>query len=287
MKLIATDLDGTLLNANHSISPENKKAILRAKEEGIEIVVATGRSYNAAKKPLDEAMLSCPIICLNGAKVHNVAGDILSTSPLDKESCKLIQQACQQHGMYFEVFTNKGGYSESRDKFIEVMVDINKTAFPDADSETLRKRATERFQEEEITITEDFDQLFFREDIEVYKILAFSLDNQTIKKVYEELKSDEKLAITSSGESNLEFNHPNAQKGLALEKFAKQLGIEMKDVMAIGDNYNDLSMLKMAGRGVAMGNAEPGIIKACNYITKTNREDGVAFAIDEMLQELQ
>ncbi|MDX8045860.1 Cof-type HAD-IIB family hydrolase [Gracilibacillus sp. S3-1-1] len=286
MKLFATDLDGTLLNEKHSVSPENKQAILRAKEQGIHIVVATGRSYHAAKKPLDEAGLSCPVICLNGAKVHNDAGDILATSPLDIKSCRNIQQTCQDNDMYFEIFTNQGGFSESRDQFIDVMVDIMKTSFPDANIEDVRKRATDRFQEEEITIIEDFEELFAREDLEVYKILAFSLDEQTLNNVYEQLNGNDTIAVTSSGASNLEFNHPNAQKGIALEKYAKQLGIEMKDVMTIGDNFNDLSMLTMAGRGVAMGNAEPEIIEACDYTTKTNKENGVAHAIDEMLQEL-
>jgi hydroxymethylpyrimidine pyrophosphatase-like HAD family hydrolase len=103
--------------------------------------------------------------------------------------------------------------------------------------------------------------------------------------VREELSEESGIAITSSGDINLEFNHPEAQKGIALKSFAASLGIEMKDVMALGDNWNDASMLKMAGRGVAMANAEEGIKELCEYSTKSNIEDGVAAAIEEMLQE--
>lgn len=288
MRLIATDLDGTLLNEKHEISKENADAIQKAKDAGVEIMVATGRSYNAAKKPLDKVGLTCPIICLNGAKIYNKEGQIISTAPLEINSCKSIQHTCQKEGMYFELFTNKGGFSESRDKFLEVMVDIAATANPDIDEETIRSRASERFQEEEIKITNDFEALFNQPDIEVYKILAFSLQEQQLSNVYHQLKTNGQLAITSSGESNLEFNHPDAQKGIALEGFAKQAGIDMKDVMAIGgDNYNDVSMLKMAGRGVAMGNANDEIKKLADFTTTSNLDNGVAHAIEEMLSEIQ
>ncbi|UOQ86439.1 Cof-type HAD-IIB family hydrolase [Gracilibacillus salinarum] len=285
MKLIATDLDGTLLNDLHEISKENIEAIQLAKENGVEVIVATGRSYNAAKKPLESAGLSCPIICLNGAKVHNKAGEVLSTAPLDKGICKVIQQACEAQGIYFEVFTNQGGFSKSRDQFIEVMVDINKSAFPNLDTDALRKRATDRFQEEEMIMTDDFETLFNRSDIEIYKVLAFSLEQKNLDKVANQLQGEQTLTITSSGHSNLEFNDVNAQKGLALQTYAEQINVDLEEIMAIGDNYNDLSMLKMAGRGVAMGNADDDIKKACTHTTKSNLENGVGFAIKEMLAE--
>src|SRR5690625_2376428 len=95
------------------------------------------------------------------------------------------------------------------------------------------------------------------------------------------------ISITSSGAINIEFNHVDAQKGLALETLAKGMGIDMQDVMTLGDNFNDASMLQMAGRGVAMGNAEPEIKAMCDYTTKANDEHGVAVAIDEMLNEVK
>ncbi|RCW69795.1 Cof-type HAD-IIB family hydrolase [Saliterribacillus persicus] len=287
MKLIATDLDGTLLNEEHQISKENAKALQLAKDHGIEVIVATGRSYEAAKKPLAEVSLKCPIICLNGAKVHDLNEEILKTAPLEKESCMKISQICHKENIYIEVFTNKGGFSESREVFIKVMVDIALSANADVDPEIVRARAMERFQDEEIEITNDLNEVFGREDIEVYKILAFSIDDQQLKRVHEQLKEDELLAITSSGHSNLEFNHPEAQKGIALKWFANKLGIDMIDVMAIGDNLNDLSMIEMAGHGVAMGNAEELIKNSSNFITLSNKENGVAHAIENMIKTLQ
>ncbi|MDL4843038.1 Cof-type HAD-IIB family hydrolase [Aquibacillus rhizosphaerae] len=286
MKLFATDLDGTLLNEKHEVSQENAEAIRKAQAHGIEIVVATGRSFNAARKPLDAVGLDCPVICLNGAKVHDKDGKVTSTIPLDKAMCHKIKNACQNEGIYFEVFTNEGGFSSSREKFLEVMIDIAISAYPDLDEDMVRERGKQRFQDEDIQVTNDFQALFARNDIDVYKILAFSIVEGELINVNRQLQSETGIAITSSGDSNLEFNHPDAQKGIALKLFAAERGIEMKDVMAIGDNYNDVSMLKMAGRGVAMGNSDEAIKKVCNYSTKSNSEHGVAYAIEEMLEEI-
>ena len=114
--------------------------------------------------------------------------------------------------------------------------------------------------------------------------MAFSTVQDQLEAVHKELESDTDIAITSSGDINLEFNHPEAQKGFALKHYAARLGIDMKDVMSLGDNWNDASMLEMAGRGVAMANAADGIKDLCQYTTKSNREHGVAVAIEEMLK---
>ncbi|MFC4403419.1 Cof-type HAD-IIB family hydrolase [Gracilibacillus xinjiangensis] len=285
MQLIATDLDGTLLNENHEISAENRQALQMAKDNGVEIVVATGRSYSAAKLPLRNAGLDFPIICLNGAKIYDKAEQLIRSAPLDKQTCREIQQVCQQNNMYFEVFTNKATYSESREKFLEVMIDIMVSAFPHLSREDVELEATNRFQQERIETVDDFEALFDREDIEVYKMLAFSMDDTTLERVRETLEKAPDLTITSSGLSNLEFNHPDAQKGIAVELFAKKYGIKMKDVMAIGDNFNDVSMIKAAGFGVAMGNANEEIKAMANFTTRTNREDGVAYAVRKFLSK--
>ncbi len=287
MKLLATDLDGTLLNENHEISEENVQAIKKAEEHGIQVVVATGRTYHAAKKPLEAAGLNLPIICLNGAKIYDNAGQLLKSTPLEEQDCKRIQAICEKEGLYFEVFTNQGGFTKSREGFLQVMIDIMMSFHPTTTREEIREMALQRFQDEEIKITPDINKLFEREDIIVYKILAFSIKNENLNPIYLQLKDKEDLAITSSGFSNLEFNHKDAQKGPALEHFAKTLNIAMKDVMAIGDSYNDVSMLTMAGRGVAMANADNEIKQLCNYTTKTNREHGFAHAVEEMLDELK
>jgi len=283
MKLIASDLDGTLLNAEGEISPENKAAIEKAKEHGIEFIVATGRSYDAAKKPLEAAGISCPIIALNGAAAFQ-GEHIIREIPMKATIAREILKVCRARGMYLEFFTNYGIYSISREYFLEVLVDIMKSANPNVQDEDVRKKAELRFQMEPVQFIDDYNEIFSVPGVKVYKILGFSLDKEKLKEVHHQLYNDGELAITSSGDINIEFNHPDAQKGVAVKQFAERMGIGMEDVMAVGDNMNDKSMLEAAGYSVAMGNAIQEIKDICRYETKTNEEHGIAHAIRDMLE---
>lgn len=284
MKLIASDLDGTLLNDEGVVSVENVRAIKKAMDLGIKFVVATGRSYDAARIPLQAANITCPIISLNGAVSCTADQTILNKIEMDKEVARKILKVCQRHDMYIEFFTSNGIYSESREGFVQVLMDIMRSANPDISEAEMREKAELRFQAEPVTFIDNYEEIFAIEDLEIYKVLSFSANQNQLTAVHEELEREAGMAITSSGDINLEFNHPEAQKGFALKNYADQLGIDMKDVMTLGDNWNDASMLEMAGRGVAMANAADGIKSLCQYTTKSNSEHGVAVAIEEMLE---
>ncbi|WP_010677337.1 Cof-type HAD-IIB family hydrolase [Bacillus timonensis] len=285
MKLIASDLDGTLLNENSKVSEANVRAIQKALDKGIKFVVVTGRSYDAAIMPIKEVGLTCPIITLNGASSFDIDGNVLRDIPMDKVVCKKVYTACHNGKMYTEFFTNKGLFSFGRDRFIDRMTRWWKTVQPELTDEEINQKIEYRFQNESVQFVEDYDQLEAIDDLKIYKLLSFAEDEDSHEKVFNELKDEGGVVITSSGYLNLEFNHPEAKKGLALKELANSMGIEMKDVMSLGDNLNDKSMLEMAGRGVAMGNADEEILNLCTFHTKTNEEDGVAYAIEEMLKE--
>ncbi|WP_087973772.1 Cof-type HAD-IIB family hydrolase [Oceanobacillus rekensis] len=286
MKMIASDLDGTLLNEEGLVSQENAHAIQKAIDQGMEFVVATGRSYEAASKPLQAAGITCPIISLNGAIAFSEDKEELRSIPLDHNIAKKVMNVCRDAAMYIELFTNEGIYSGSREYFLEVLVDIMKSANPQISEQEVREKAELRFQLEPVKFIDDYDEIFTKENLIIYKILSFSLEKDKLTEVRSQMESESQVEITSSGDINLEFNHPEAQKGIAVKILAESKGIGMEDVMALGDNWNDASMLKIAGRGVAMGNAAPGIKDLCNYETNTNIENGVAFAIEEVLKEL-
>lgn len=286
MKLIATDLDGTLLNEKGLVSDENAAAIKKAIDQDIEFVVATGRSFDAANIPLHRAGIKAPVISLNGANTSTEDKKLIRDIPMEKENVKVIFDACRKYDIYFEVFTNKGVFSTSREHFLQVMIDIIKSANPIMPEEELRKTAELRFQFEKVEFITSYDELFTGKDIRIYKILAFSLEKSKLKQVRHQLIDEKNIVITSSGDINLEFNNAAAQKGTALEAYAKSLGIGMTDVMALGDNLNDASMLQVAGRSVAMGNALPEIKAMCDFMTGKNTENGVASAIEEMLAEM-
>lgn len=283
IKCIASDMDGTLLNSYQQVSQENKEAILKAQSQGIEVVIATGRSYQEVRFVLDEAELQCPAICVNGAEVRSKEGEILSATPIEKHVAKKAAQKLMEMDIYFEVYTNKGTYSLDPNKAVAIIVDIVVSANPDVKPEDVVKRAEERTLHGLVHQVESYDVLFNDETHHIYKLFGFALDSDRREAAENALEELTELAVSSSGHNNLEITHHNAQKGIALETFVKSKGIDITETMAMGDSFNDISMLKRVGRAVAMGNADYEIKTLCDVITATNDEHGVAQAILEVL----
>lgn len=283
IKCIATDMDGTLLNSIQQVSQENKEAILKAQAQGIEVVVATGRSYQEATYALNEAGLNCPVIGVNGAEVRTKEGDVISAISIDKQIAKGVAKKLQENEVYFEVYTNDGAYTIDGDKAVSIIVDIILSANPDVNMQEAVTAAEKRVHEGRIHLIDNYDVLFNDEDAQVYKFLAFSFDSKRLEAASNELADFKELTVTTSGHENLEITHKDAQKGIALEAFVKTNGIDLSETMAIGDNFNDVSMFERVGRAVAMGNAGFTIKSLCDVVTDTNDENGVAKAILEVL----
>jgi Cof subfamily protein (haloacid dehalogenase superfamily) len=283
IKCIASDMDGTLLNSYQQVSQENKEAILKAQSQGIEVVIATGRSYQEVRFVLDEADLQCPAICVNGAEVRTKEGEILSATPIEKHVAKKAAEKLMEMDIYFEVYTNKGTYSLDPNKAVAIIVDIVVSANPEVKPEDVVKRAEERTLHGLVHQVESYDVLFNDETHQIYKLFGFALDSDRREAAENALEELTELAVSSSGHNNLEITHHNAQKGIALETFVKSKGIDITETMAMGDSFNDISMLERVGRAVAMGNADYEIKTICDVITATNDEHGVAQAILEVL----
>ncbi len=283
MKCIASDMDGTLLNSVQQISEENKQAILKAQAQGVEFVVATGRSYQEATYVLAAAGLSCPVICVNGAEVRSKEGKILSSNPLSKELARVVAAKLAENDVYYEVYTDKGAFTVDLDKAVSTLVDIIISANPEADRDEVAYAAGARIRDGLVQTVANYELLFADENVQIYKVLAFSFDASKLAAAGKALEGYTELAVSSSGHENLEITHQDAQKGLALEAFVQTKGIDLADTMAIGDSFNDVSMLERAGRSIAMGNASYEIKALCDEITDTNDEHGVAAAILDVL----
>ncbi len=283
IKCIATDMDGTLLNSMQEITEENKQAILKAQSQGVEVVVATGRSYREATYVLNAAGLTCPVICVNGAEVRSKEGEVISAHPIPKQLARKTAAKLAAKDVYFEVYTNQGAYTMDSDKAVSTLVDIVMSANPDADRDVITYAAGARVRDGLIHMVEDYERLFANDDVMIYKFLAFSFEDGKLEEASESLRGFDELEITKSGIENIEITHKNAQKGIALEAFTKAKEIDLADTMAIGDNFNDISMLEKACRAVAMGNASFEIKALCDVITDTNEESGVGKAILEVL----
>ena len=285
IKLIATDMDGTLLNAAHEISQENQEAIKFAQEHGITVVIATGRAFYEANTPVAETDLKVPYICLNGAEVRDETFNIMSTSHLNHSLVSKITSTLKEKDIYYQVYTNRGIYTENPQRDLEIYIDIAERAGQKADVEKIENSIQKRIDNGTLKIVDNYDKI---EDIPgelIMKILAFDSDLEKIDLVGQELAQSPNLAVSSSSRGNLEITHSDAQKGIALSTIAKQLGIDLKDIMALGDNLNDVSMLERVGYSVAMDNAAPEVKTVAKYVTDSNENSGVGKAIKKFLKE--
>ncbi|MFD1317535.1 Cof-type HAD-IIB family hydrolase [Loigolactobacillus zhaoyuanensis] len=286
ISLIASDMDGTLLNEKMTVPPENATAIKKAAQKGVKFIVATGRSYGEAKPLIEKVGIKAPIIAMNGAQVFDEQGQVISTVSLRKTVVRKIFHLLKTKGLYFEVMTDKGTISDSKMRRIQsvaaLLVDLQTTdSFKIAVS-----LASARLELMNITYVDSYEQLLTDPDMTILKIIAFSAEKQKVlDPIAEELTALGELAITASSASNIEINHINAQKGVALETYANSLNIPMTQVMAIGDNLNDASMLQAASVSFAMGNATEEIKQVARYLTATNVNHGVGQAIQRAISE--
>ncbi|ART78345.1 hydrolase [Sutcliffiella horikoshii] len=283
VKCIAIDMDGTLLNNNHVVSEENADAIKLARNNGVEVVIATGRSYSEAKDVLAEAGIHTPIICVNGAEARTPEGEIVATNPINMDLGRELARILDKHEIYFEIYTQNGTFSKDYDKAIATIMDVFMSASNDNDYDKVLKAAQERMEDGNVKMVDSFEPILQDESKVIYKLLAFSMDKENLEAARAELLELGTVAVSSSGKDNLEITSVDAQKGIALTTFTQERGISMEDTMAIGDNYNDVSMLERVGRAVAMGNAPDGVKAKAHMVTDTNVNSGVAKAIVEAM----
>ena len=285
IKLIASDMDGTLLNDKMEVSDENAQAIREAQAAGIEFMVATGRGVTEAKPLLAAQNLKPAFITLNGAMVFDEAGKLVVTIPIADDLNDYIVKTLQKDNIYFEVVTNKGVFSDSRVERIQNVADLLVDLNPDTTYKLAVALAAARLELMNINYVDNYQELLDDPTIQIMKFIAFTGERHDILKApAKTFEATCKLSVTSSSANNIEVNNIKAQKGYAVEAYAKQRGITMDEVMTIGDNLNDASMIKMAKYGVAMGNAIPEITALAWDTTKTNSENGVAAAIRKAIR---
>ncbi|WLD94150.1 Cof-type HAD-IIB family hydrolase [Alkalihalobacillus sp. AL-G] len=285
MKLIAIDMDGTLVNNEMTINKDNVDAIKQAQQSGIEVVIATGRSYDEAITPVKEAGLTLPIICINGAQFRSSEGEVLDSIPISTKVYADTAKVLEAHSIYYELYTNKGTYSNDGEMAIDIIVDIILSSNPELPEQKARELAEYRVRNGRLETVESYSSVLDDPELEIYKLLSFSRNEENLKSAFNSLLTFKELAISSSAKDNIEITHRDAQKGIALQNYAEKLKVDMKEAMAIGDNYNDVSMFELVHHSVAMGNAVEDIKKLCSFTTKTNDESGVAHAIQTFLTE--
>lgn len=286
IKLIASDMDGTLLDAQMNISEENAAAIRYANDLGIEFMVATGRNYQEARSALDAANIDCAMITLNGAQVFDKDGQSLFTVPIPTEQVAYIFEILDANQIYYEVSTSQGLFSDQQTRRIESFASMIAEHMPHLTYKMAIAMASAKLELLKIHYIDDIHDLLKRKDLEFLKIICVHPEGPKILgPVGKEIDALGDLAVTSSGSNNIEINHKNAQKGIAVAHVAQERGVALSDVMTIGDNFNDASMLQLAGVSFAMGNAAVEIKEYAKYVTETNVDSGVGKAIMQAIKE--
>ena len=266
-RLIACDMDETLLNDNAHVPAENIRAIKEAEKLGVKFVPATGRGFRDIEPTLRELDLLDKadqyVISYNGGCItENKDSRILEFNGLSFEKASQLYKLGLNYDVCMHVYTKDMLYMYNPDED-EVNYSTGRHEFKIIDNQ-------------------DLD---FLKGQDIAKLLYANVNTDYLHQVAEKIERyTEDLDVSYSSNRYLEFNAAGVNKGAGLKNLAQKLHIDLKDTIAIGDNFNDLPMIKVAGLGIGVANTNPNMKKFCDAImTKNNNEGGVAEAINKYI----
>ena len=267
IKLIASDIDETIIDHNRLVPERNKKAIKAAQDKGVIVMLATGRGpYEIFDIPDQAGVIADDrfVICCNGAVIMNVkTKEIIDVLDMDFSYAKKIFEYAYKNKLTFYLYTLDKKYG------------INLS------DETL-------IAESHINLIEG-DNIDFLEGQTVLKTIIKNTNMNQLQALEVDIAriTDYDLEISYSSNMYMEINAKGVNKAIALKKVADHYGVDMKNVMAIGDNYNDVAMLEEAGTAIAVRNARLQVKQSADYVTKADNTKGaVGEAIENFVLNL-
>lgn len=271
-KLVCIDMDGALLGKNHSISDENIDALKRAYNKGIVIAICTGRLFYSAMQYSSVLNINGPIIASNGTYIRERdSKSELYKNPLTTEEVSIICDILEKNNIKFY-------YINTFDTA------MSKNEFPKDHAYVI---ANEKFKFEkkiQLIVDDNILKHVKEHSKNVLKVIAIEKENkEKLRKVKEELRKLNMFEVVSSGEENVEIMKKGSSKGKAVKVLAEKLNIKREEIICIGDNENDISMIKYAGLGIAVANGIDDLKNEADYVTDTNLNNGVAKAIHKFI----
>ncbi|WP_018753817.1 Cof-type HAD-IIB family hydrolase [Paenibacillus sanguinis] len=243
-KLLALDMDGTLLNDLHEITPETEYWIRKAAAAGVHVCLSTGRSYDEAIPYGDQLNLGTPMITVNGSEIWKSPHELHRRILLDRSLIARLYKISREKQVWFWANSVEGSFNEG--SWLPELLERNHWL----------------------------------------KFGYFTEDDAARMAILQELEAMDAFQITNSSPHNLEINPKGVSKASGIQVVCKLLGLQMSEVVAIGDSLNDLAAIEAAGLGVAMGNAQELVKEKADVVTATNNEDGIAWIIrDYVLTE--
>lgn len=268
IRLIATDLDGTLMSVDHlTVTPRTVDTLKRAHDRGVKLAIATGRPLGLTGDVIKQIPFTDYIIYSNGACVYDRNADKIIYSNLieNKQAKKLISHFLKSK-VFFEIYVDgKSHYQLGTEDLFDT------SQFP------------KEFMDEAIkTMTGHNDLLKYLGDLDIEKITLYSVKDEDYKRFEEKFLSYD-LSVACSFKGNLEATVKSADKGNALDGICKAIGITADECMSFGDAGNDIPMLKFAKYSFAMENGTDECKAAAKFTARSNAEDGLAIAVDYFL----
>lgn len=258
IKIVALDLDDTLLDSSRRISPRNREAIAAAVRRGVTVTLATGRMYRATRPYAAELGVDVPLIVYDGAMIKKgLSGETLFHQPLETATAARVLAWFKRYGWYSQVYEDDELYAVRYTDEAELY-----------------------FRQTGVRAREVGEALYTR-SWQPTKVVAIAPAAQ-VPEIMRRLQGElgDAAYVTTSKPRYVEVLHPQVSKGRALAQLARQRGAARQEVMAVGDSLNDLDMLAYAGLGVAMGNARDEVKERADAVTAANDADGVAEAIE-------
>lgn len=276
IRLIAFDLDGTLLNEQKEVTQETKNAIAHVVSLGIEVVPATGRPFGGSFPEFGIPGIRY-MITSNGAGIYERSGSCIHEETMPLQAFLPLLAKMEKLDVMADAFVRGKAYmNEDKKKWIDHM------CAPEPVREYVRRSRT--------TVPSQ-SRYLEKKGVGVEKLtINFACDDSGHRidydKAWEIAREYKEFHAVSGGMNNIEITKKGVTKASGLRWLGNKLGISMKEMMVFGDSGNDLAMIREAGLGVAMANAENEVLEVADYITKSNEEDGIAYAINHFRRQL-
>lgn len=270
-KAVAFDMDGTLLNKQRNILPETVAVLNKLKQQGIKVILVTGRHHSMIYPYYHQLQLNTPAICCNGSYLYDFNKQVyFDANPLTKLQAKKLLNLINQYQVHTLIYTDQYINYEVMDDHMLGLFEWRNTLPPEQQPEFVK---VDSFEELIENATDVFKFATSSQDIPVLQTFSAAVEKQGD---YEcEWSWVNRADIAAKGNS----------KGNGLANWAKYEGIELEQIIAFGDSYNDLSMLKMAGLGIAMGNADEEIKQQADRVIGDNNSTSIAEELNRIFVE--
>lgn len=282
MKLIALDLDGTVLNSKKEMSEETLRAIKKAQQQGHIVMALSGRSEKAINATLAKYDLDCPVGASNGTVLF-ADGKLVDITSMNQCQIQKLVLAFEKEFVPYNFTTNKGSFAPSNwGERLEKVLASGRVPYEYFENQHYKMFTTHPSDYGHL-LFEKVEEVINNQDLSIIKFLILGLDPEQKKRLHSHLESIAEINIASSSPFNLEVTHMNGNKGTGLKAMARYFNIPLEDTITIGDEKNDIPMFNVAGLSIAMGNAEEEVKMKSDIVTLTNDENGVVYAIENYI----